>query len=238
MDEISSEDKLAATMVQAIESWLGHRHNGYDFVKIGKLMAAVDTAGFIRDHMPLARIYPRRGQLHREALHARTIPGLVLEFGVAGGQSINFIAGQVGGDKVYGFDSFEGLPEAWTASYRAGHFAQALPEVADNVELVVGLFDKSLPAFLQEHPGDVSFMHVDCDLYSSTRTIFELLAPRIRPGTVIVFDEYFNYPTWRDHEHKAFMEFVEKHQVAFRYLGAVNCNKQVAVQIDAIGHAG
>src|SRR5690606_22475959 len=134
-----------------------------------KLMAGMDTAAFVRDQMPLAKIYPKRNLLHRAALKARSVPGLVLEFGVAGGKSINFIASLVGQDqKVFGFDSFEGLPEAWTSSYRQGHFAQALPEVAANVELVVGWFDKTLPDFLAEHPGDISYLHVDCDLYSST----------------------------------------------------------------------
>jgi predicted O-methyltransferase YrrM len=234
MTEDSQKDEVAE-MAKAIEAWLGHHHTGYDFVKLGKLMAAMDAAAFVRDRMPLARIYPRRNHLHRDALKARGIPGLVLEFGVAGGHSVNFIASQVGPEqKVYGFDSFEGLPEAWTSSYRKGHFAQGLPDVADNVELVVGWFDETLPPFLEAHPGDVSYLHIDCDLYSSTRTIFELLAKRIKPGTVIVFDEYFNYPTWRDHEHKAFMEFVEKYGVGFEYLGAVNCNKQVAAKITSI----
>lgn len=235
MSEESAELDVAA-ITKAIDAWFGHRHTGYDFVKMGKLMAAMDTAAFVRDKMPLARIYPRRNQLHTAALKARRLPGLVLEFGVAAGHSVNFIAKQLGPEqKVYGFDSFEGLPEAWTSSYRKGHFAQGLPEVPDNVELVVGWFDKSLPAFLAEHHGDVSYLHVDCDLYSSTRTIFSLLVDRIKPGTIIVFDEYFNYPTWRDHEHKAFMEFVQEHKVKFEYIGAVNCNKQVAVRIDGIG---
>ena len=136
---------------------------------------------------------------------------------------------------MHGFDSFEGLPEAWTATYQKGHFAQNLPEVRDNVELHVGWFDRSLPAFLAKHPGPISYLHVDCDLYSSSATIFGLLEDRIVPGTVIVFDEYFNYPTWREHEHKAFREFVDRRHVGFRYLGAVSCNKQLAVIFDSVG---
>lgn len=231
-----TEEQIATQLtpeaiVAALDQWLGHRHTGYDYVKVGKLLAAADTARFVQQNMPLAKIYPRRNQLHQAALRARGIPGLVLEFGVAGGHSINFIADQVKDEKVFGFDSFEGLPEDWTNTYKKGHFAQSLPEVRDNVELMVGWFDRTLPDFLESHPGPVSYLHVDCDLYSSTKVIFELLAERIVPGTVIVFDEFFNYPTWRDHEYKAFIEFVEARGIAFRYLGAVNCNKQVAVVI-------
>lgn len=233
-----SEDQSATpplttdAIVAALEQWLGHRHTGYDYVKIGKLMAAADTARFIQQNLPLAKIYQRRNQLHQAALKARRVKGLVLEFGVAGAHSINFLADQLPGEAIYGFDSFEGLPEDWTNTYKKGHFAQTLPEVRGNVELVVGWFDRTLPGFLAAHPGPVSYLHVDCDLYSSTRTIFNLLADRIVPGTVIVFDEFFNYPTWREHEYKAFMEFVEANGIGFRYLGAVNCNKQAAVVIE------
>ena len=236
MDESTAEPLVTPeTLVAALEKWLGNRHTGYDYVKIGKIMAAADTATFVRDEMPLAKIFPNRRLLHDAALQARGVKGLVLEFGVAGGQSVNYIAGALPDERVHGFDSFEGLPEAWTATYQKGHFAQNLPEVRDNVELHVGWFDRSLPAFLAKHPGPISYLHVDCDLYSSSATIFGLLEDRIVPGTVIVFDEYFNYPTWREHEHKAFREFVDRRHVGFRYLGAVSCNKQVAVIIDSVG---
>lgn len=235
MDKPVETAVTVEALMGAIESWLGHKHTGYDFVKIGKLMAAADTASYIQQHMPLARIFPQRRQLHEAALRARSVPGLVLEFGVAAGHSINFLADALKSERIYGFDSFEGLPEDWTASYKKGHFAQTLPEVRSNVELVVGWYDKSLPGFLEAHREPVSYLHVDCDLYSSTKTIFGLLDGRIVPGTVIVFDEYFNYPTWREHEHKAFMEFVAQRNVGFRYLGAVNCNKQAAVVIESIG---
>lgn len=219
-------------IVHALERWLGHPQTGYDYVKIGRIMAAADTANFVQEHMPTAPIYSRKGLLHRAALKLRKPEGLVLEFGVASGKSINFIAEELQDCVVHGFDSFEGLPEAWTPQYQKGHFAQPLPEVGDNVRLHVGWFDSSLPKFLAETPGDVSYLHVDCDLYSSTKIIFDLLGDRITAGTLIVFDEYFNYPTWRNHEHKAFMEFVQDKKLRFKYIGAVRSNKQVAVLVE------
>ena len=222
-------------VVDAIEKWLGAPGLGYDFVRVGKLLATIDTARFIEKHMPTAPVYKNRRMLHRAALKKRRVKGLVLEFGVASGASINFLAGELPRETIHGFDSFEGLPEAWTGAYRKAHFAQPLPTVEANVELVVGLFADSLPGFLRDHPGPVSYLHVDCDLYSSTKTIFDCLGDRIRPGTVIVFDEYFNYPAWREHEHKAFTEFVEARNVKFRFLGAVRSNVQAAVVIDSIG---
>ena len=60
---------------------------------------------------------------------------------------------------------------------------------------------------------------MDCDLYSSTRTILEGLASQIVAGTVIQFDEYFNYPGWREHEFKAFHEFIAERGLSYEYLG-------------------
>ena len=157
--------------------------------------------------------------------------GLFLEFGVFSGKTINHIARQVN-QAVYGFDSFEGLPERWRDRRGAGHCkVQSLPEVRDNVVLVKGWFDKTLPGFLEKNPGDASFVHIDCDLYSSTRTVFQLLAPRIKAGTVIVFDEYFNYPGWKEGEFKAFREFIADAGLSFEYLAYNSKGEQVAIRI-------
>ena len=56
-------------------------------------------------------------------------------------------------------------------------------------------------------------------MYSSTRTIFELLKDKIVSGTVIVFDEYFNYPDWENGEYKAFNEFIKENNLNFEYIG-------------------
>lgn len=136
--------------------------------------------------------------------------GLILEFGVASGTTINYLARTIAlcGRRVYGFDSFDGLPERW-ADYPVGHFACAPPAVAPNVELVVGLFADTLPSFLAEHDGPAALIHVDCDLYSSTRTVLDSLAPRIVPGTFIALDEYWIV---REHEQRAFHEWLLAHR--------------------------
>jgi hypothetical protein len=193
--------------------------------------ALVDTTNYVSERM--APVVPFDNHLDLLSFGLKQVAdtaGLCLEFGVFSGGSINHIAGQVG-KTVYGFDSFEGLPERWRL-LDAGHFkVPKMPAVRKNVSLVKGWFDKTLPGFLKEHPEDVSFMHVDCDLYSSTRTIFSNLAPRIKAGTIIVFDEYFNYPGWRDGEFKAFQEFVAAHHVQYEYSG-YNCKgEQVCLRI-------
>lgn len=187
-----------------------------------QIRALDDTVRYIEDTLPDALSFDTPKELIAHGLSIMPKQGLILEFGVNEGGSINFIASRIGMRTVHGFDSFEGLPEAWSGNnMAAGYFSRGgrLPRVRDNVRLHKGWFDLSLPDFTAVEPGPIAFLHVDCDLYSSTKTIFDLLGDRLVPGAVIVFDEYFNYPNWRAHEHKAFMEHVAASGLRFSYVG-------------------
>ncbi|MEE9249779.1 MAG: class I SAM-dependent methyltransferase [Alphaproteobacteria bacterium] len=94
-----------------------------------------------------------------------------------------------------------------------------LRRVPGNVSLHLGRFEDTLPPFLTAHQGPVAFANIDCDLYSSTKTVFDALAPRIGAGTILAFDEYFNYHNWQQHEFKAFEEFVGANGVRYQNLG-------------------
>jgi hypothetical protein len=79
--------------------------------------------------------------------------GVALEFGVATGATINRIARNLENWRVFGFDSFEGIPEPWER-HPAGAYAQEkLPEIPANVALVKGWFSDTLPGFVGEHAG-------------------------------------------------------------------------------------
>jgi len=142
-------------------------------------------------HVPVP-FYQNRYEVLSHAAAIAPATGLVLEFGVASGATINHLACShaLRERRVYGFDSFCGLPEPW-GHYPVGHFACDPPVVARNVELVVGLFAETLPPFLAQHEGTCALIHLDADIYSSTRTILEALDARIVSGTVFELDEYF-----------------------------------------------
>jgi hypothetical protein len=157
---------------------------------------------------------------------------LICEFGVASGKTINFISQLFPDHTIYGFDSFEGLPENWRDGFAKGAFKKdAPPKVRSNVRLIQGHFRDSLEPFLEKHPQGASFMHIDCDLYSSTKTVLENFHSRIKTGTIIVFDEYFNYPGWQEGEYKAFAEYIEKSAFSFEYIGYCRYHQQVALKI-------
>src|SRR5690606_27174435 len=110
--------------------------------------------------------------------------GLVLEFGVRFGNSIRMLA-RLSQQSVHGFDSFEGLPDVWHHEPKGSYTTKGvMPDVPENVTLHKGWFDQTLPEFLKQHTEAVRFINIDCDIYSSTRTVLDLLAPRIRPGSV------------------------------------------------------
>lgn len=183
--------------------------------------AHADTVAFVSTHMPNALGFDTPKQLLEFAIRAVKNDGIVAEFGVNSGGTINQIAKFMPGRKIHGFDSFEGLPEAWSGyNLVAGHFSRQgrMPRVRGNVTLHPGWFTDTLPSFAKSLSQPIALLHVDCDLYSSTKTIFQHLKDHIVPGTIIVFDEFFNYPNWQAHEYKAFMEFVSERGLEFDYL--------------------
>jgi len=167
----------------------------------------------------------------RLAMDAAPKDGMVLEFGVRFGNTIRQIA-SLAGQQVYGFDSFEGLPEVWHHEPKGSYTTRGeIPAVPSNVQLLAGWFEDTLPKFLEKHPGHVRFVNIDCDIYSSTKTVLDQLAPRIMPGSVIVFDEYIGNEHWREDEYKAFQEAVTKYGWEYEYLCFSVFTKQVAVRI-------
>lgn len=169
--------------------------------------------------------------LLRWAISQATEPGLVLEFGVRRGTSITIIA-EAARQEVHGFDSFEGLPEGW-GNEQAGVLTtgRQLPPVPPNVTLHAGWFDDTLAPFLDAHPGPVRLLNIDSDIYSSARTVLCGLADRMRPGTILVFDEFIGNRTWADDEYRAFHEFIAATGFGFEYLAIGPATKQVVVRL-------
>jgi Methyltransferase domain len=183
--------------------------------------AVRDSYETFRDHMPGAMLFPRKAALRRHALaQALSGPlaatGFYAEFGVWRGQGVNLFARDLAphGLRIAGFDSFEGLEEDWTGQHkgreRGGYSTDGvLPEVEGNVDLVKGWVQDTLPGWLSARPGQaVAFAHLDMDTYTPTAFALAALQDRIVPGTVLVFDELYGYPGWRQHEWRALTETV------------------------------
>lgn len=188
-----------------------------------------ETRRFIADHLRDIPCFDDRFSLLSHSLSFVNVDGSYCEFGVYRGSTINFIAERIT-QTIHGFDSFDGLPEDWVPGAPRGTFATKPPPVRSNVTLHKGWFNETLPAWKLAHLGPIAFMHVDCDLYSATKTVFDALGDCVVAGTVIQFDEYFNYPGWQQGEFKAFAEFVESRHLSFEYVGYTKEN-QASVRI-------
>lgn len=171
----------------------------------------------------------------------------VLEFGVGSGHTMRQCKGildtKFAGTEfvIRGFDWFQGLPEAWASTkYEgvvaapAGAFTQnGVAPAIDGVLYYVGLFEETLPSYVANEAGPIALLHVDCDLYSSTVTLFEHLHPYIVKDTIIAFDEwcYLHNSELDDHEAKAFYEYVEKYDVKYEFVDFVCPEKGIERKI-------
>lgn len=209
-----------------------------DIFRAAERLAVESSARFAYEHFPTAEFFHHPHATLEHAVKTAPDEGMALEFGVYSGTTLEIIARLRGGRRpCYGFDSFEGLPEDWRSAFPASTFAVENPPAVPGAELVVGWFEDTLPTFLDEHRGPVAFVHVDCDLYSSTTTVLDLVGPRLVEGSVIVFDEYFNYPGWERHEHRAWQEYVERTGTEFVHEAYTVDHEQVAMRITHPGAA-
>jgi hypothetical protein len=236
--------------IEQHEAWLGSRldqildeandadrRRRRDIFQAAEREAVRTSARFAYEHFPTATTYFDKYETLEHAVRAAPADGMALEFGVYSGSTLAVIAKLRAGG-VYGFDSFEGLPEDWRSTFAAGTFAvDELPQVP-GAELVVGWFDDTLPGFLDDHPGPIALLHVDGDLYSSARTVLDLCGPRLVEGSVVIFDEYFNFPGWEEHEHRAWQEWIARTGTEFTYEAYTADDEQLVVRITRPGTPG
>jgi hypothetical protein len=197
-----------------------------------RVLSQLEVGGwFVANGFPVTPLYSGRPELY--AALARDIADervLYLEFGVFQGASLRAWTKLLRNplSQLHGFDSFEGLPEAWNAYNPQGKFATqgSMLQIDDpRVVLHMGWFHETLPDFvLPEH--DRLLVHIDADLYSSAKYVLERLQDDIRPGTIILFDEFYDHM----HELRAFSEFLASSHMTFRFLGGATSLSQCAFE--------
>lgn len=201
--------------------------------------------------LPFSDFYrPYRRYADRVKLHEYVIsqfgldkkPIQYLEFGVAGGTSFVWWvkANQHPESNFYGFDTFEGLPEDWHF-FKKGAFSYDIPFMDDQRgTFIKGLFQNTLYTFLgdwgrrTDQAAFTRVLHMDADLYSSTLFALTSLAPYLREGDIILFDE-FSIP---NHEFAAWHDFTRSYYIQYEVLGAVNNFYQVAIKVTKTPQTG
>jgi len=162
------------------------------------------------------------------ALAFNGIDGDYAEFGCCGGVTFGLAFRQSRKRnylcKLWAFDSFKGLPSKvteeddhpmWIEGTMAIDMQEFIKICNENhiprseFRIVPGYFEESLRDTASDNlPQNISLAYVDCDLYSSTKSVLEFLTPRMKHGMIIAFDDYYCWsPSQLSGERKACTEY-------------------------------
>ena len=162
-----------------------------------------------------------------------------MEFGVREGLTLAQFLKYNPTAHLHGFDSWEGLPEAWDVGnklYKPGDMAVPMPIFDSRVDLWKGWFEDTIDPWKEKHQGPIQLLHVDGDLYSSAKTVLHKLNDRIVPGTVIIFDEIANWrlagkmSEWCNGEWLALIEWMQTFNREVMPL-ARSCLNQASIKV-------
>ena len=183
--------------------------------------------------------------------------GTMLEFGTNNGGSLHYFASRLPATmKFVGFDCFEGIPEAWDGLPAGAIKGYGLPielwsddpelkkqVLADfertgrfpappqpNVRVEAGLFSEALTRYLKDGwPHDLRLVHMDADIYISTRPVLDTLCGPLRHRYLILFDEFYSV----NHEFRAWREFTALFDLRdWRVVAASEDAAQVLIEVN------
>ena len=175
-----------------------------------------ETYGRFRDHTLLNE--DSSYTIHQFCRHCLHLSGDFAESGVYKGGSAYLMASTLASRsapprQVHLFDTFEGMPSTANddpSGIKEGQFGDtSLTAVKDYL--------RDFP-FVSFHPGHIpatlesvndrrfAFVHIDVDLYLTTRDCLEFFYDRMVTGAVMVFDDY-GYAAFRDSVKRAVDEF-------------------------------
>jgi len=208
-------------------------------LSLAKWVSRQKGVSAFNDFYSLKRDYSKRYKLYEYIIDRFELKNkeiTYLEFGVYKGNSFNWWLRHCDHPKCkfYGFDTFEGLPENWGNTYNKGDMLADVPDIHDpRGNFVKGLFQHSLPDFLLTFHQELKketrkIIHLDADLFSSTLFVLTSMAPFLKKGDILMFDE-FNVP---NHESYAFRIFCDAYYIKTKLVGAVNNYFQVALMIE------
>ncbi len=175
--------------------------------------------------------------------------GDYLEFGVFNGSSISSMYHTARTRDLqmnfFGFDAFQGLPseseDEDCGVWQQGFYTCSFEEMQgclkgrdvdpDEIIWVKGWYQDTLNGdTIREHGiDDPGIIMIDCDTYSSTRTVLEVIANLIqRQPVILCFDDWklYDLDVKGEGEYRAFNEFVEAHCNLFDFIEIRSYNRK------------
>ena len=167
-----------------------------------------------------------QNDLYKTALSkCENIEGLYLEFGLFVGNTAKQISEFIPKNKyLYGFESFGGMENDTTPEALKGinQLCGELPKYPENIKVIVGRIENSLPQFLRWHNENITFLNIDV-AYNSVKYGLITLGEdkRLKAGTIIVLCHAIKELNEKiyDNNFKSFLSFVERFNVQYEYIG-------------------
>ncbi len=175
-----------------------------------------------------------------KTLEKENIPGGIVEMGSYQGGSGAFMAHYAERD-VWLFDSFEGLPAPSAEDFAPGHpeldklkmgYFKSEKKVLDEVlnllspseskrvHVVEGWFEDTVPE-IKKSVSSIALLHLDADLYRSTKYSLEQFYGQVSPGGFVVINDYKNWPGVRRALYEFFIERKITPELKFPWYGGV-----------------
>jgi O-methyltransferase len=149
---------------------------------------------------------PRCQELWDSIELVKDIEGDIIEVGVWRGGTASLIGQQIVNlnlnCKLYLADTFSGVVKTGKEDkfYFGGEHADTSLEITDSlfynyfkfprnfIEYLIGIFPEETSKAIEDKK--FRFVHLDVDVYQSTKDAFEFLYPRLSEGAIVIFDDY------------------------------------------------
>ena len=196
--------------------------NKNKFYKIYERKKIYECVEHFEKYIEKSALFTKRKRIQKYAITNSLINDenhtkFYLEFGVYKGETANFFSNYV--KKLYAFDSFEGLKENWVGfpDHKKGTFNldKKIPKLNSNIEPIRGWVQDTLENFLKKNSPNINFVHLDVDTYESTKYILLKIKPFLNKGTILLFDQLYNYIGWKEGEYKALKEVFKEDEYTY-----------------------
>jgi hypothetical protein len=198
-----------------------------------QITAAQSAAQWIYRHAERVPQYATRVEMLEAICSGTLISGDLAEFGVFTGAVTRFLRPRFPDRAYHAFDSFRGVPEQMALSVAKNAFDQGgvVPDLPEGVTIHAGWFEDTVPIYRQHYSGVLALVYIDCDLYESVCTVLDGVADQLRPGSIVAFDDWYNFPNWEAHSYRALNEFVARTGLSFEPIGVTTTEHSVAFRV-------
>jgi hypothetical protein len=197
-------------------------HSAFKDVRLAaQIRAAISSAEWLHKNADHAPTYSRRVEMLEALFPLIPAEGDLAEFGVFTGAVTRFVRPRFMDRRYHAFDSWRGVPEEMSLSVAKFSFDLngVVPELPPETTIHAGWFDETIPKWREQFETPLAFAYIDCDLYESVKTVLEGITDRIRPGTILAYDDWYNFTNWEAHSPRATQEWAQRHAIEMEPIG-------------------